>query len=65
MTFLWLSNILLCMYVTKSKFILLAAWLANKLREKLLGQGMQILFEKSVDWEDGGLVSQRTNFLKL
>ena len=65
MTFLWLSNIPLCMYVTKSKFILLSTWLAKKLREKLLGQGIQIVFEKSMDWEDGALVSQRTNFLKL
>ena len=65
MTFLWLSNIPLCMYVTKSKLILLATWLAKKLREKLLRQGIQIVFEKSMDWEDGGLVSQSNNFLKL
>ena len=35
-------------------------WEANKWRDKLFGKGIATLFRKSADWEDGGLVSQRT-----
>ena len=46
--------------VTKSKLVLLTTQQANKLRDELLGQGIVILFWKPEDWEDGGLLSQRT-----
>ena len=46
--------------VTESKLLLLATRQANKLRDELLGQGIATLFRKPADWEDGGLVSQRT-----
>ena len=46
--------------VTKSKSVLLTACQANKLRNKVLGQGTATLLGKPVDQEDGGLVSQRT-----
>ena len=46
--------------LTESKLILLAPCLANKSRDKLLGQGIATLFRKPADQEDGGLASQRT-----
>ena len=46
--------------VTESKLRLLITWQANKSRDELLGQGIEILFRKPADREDGGLVSQRT-----
>ena len=46
--------------VTESKLVLLAARRANKLRDELLGQGIETLFGKPADREDGGLMSQRT-----
>ena len=51
--------------VLESKLVLLTAWLVNKLRDELLGQGIVTLLVKSSDSEDGGLVSQRTIFPKL
>ena len=44
-------------HVTKSKLILLTTCQANKLRHKLLRQGIVTLFRQPVDREDGGLVS--------
>ena len=49
-------------HVTESKFVLLTTWQADKSRDKLLGPGIVTLFGKPVDWEDGGLVSQRTYY---
>ena len=51
--------------VTKSKLILLTTQQTNKLRDKVLGQGIATSFRKPADREDGGLVSQRTIFPKL
>ena len=51
--------------VTESKFVLLTAQQANKPRDELLGQGMETLSWKSVDWEDSGLASQRTMLPRL
>ena len=47
-----------------SNFILLAAWQANKLRDKLLGQGNVTLFPKPADW-DKELIWQRTIWPEL
>ena len=41
-------------FVTKSKLILLATRQANKSRDKVLGQGIAILFGKPANQEDGG-----------
>lgn len=38
---------------------------ANRSRDKLLGQGVAILFEKMSDWENGEPGSQRTKFPEL
>ena len=46
-------------FFTGSKFIVLAVWQANKLRDELLEQGIVPLFGKPTDQEDGGL-AQRT-----
>ena len=43
--------------VTESRLALLTTQQANKLRDKLLGQGVATLFRKPADH---GLVSQRT-----
>ena len=48
--------------VTESKLVLPAVQEANKLNDKLLGQEIATLFVKTEDWENGGLVSQRTIF---
>ena len=37
-----------------------SADLANKLRDEVLGQGTATSFGKAADWEDGGLMFQRT-----
>ena len=51
--------------IVKSKLTLLDAWQAKKSRDKMLEQGIVTLFRKPDDWEDGGLVSQRTIFSHL
>ena len=44
---------------TEFKFVLLSTPQANKTTDELLGQGIETLFRKSADQEDGGLMSQR------
>ena len=51
--------------VGQSKLVLLATWQVNNWRDELSGQGTETLFGKPADWEDGGLVSQRTIFFEL
>lgn len=53
------------LFVTESKLLLLATRQANKLRDKVLGQGIRTLFAKPADREDSGLLSQRTVFPEL
>ena len=48
--------------VIESKLLLLTSQKANKLRDKSFGQGIEILFGKLAEWEDGGLSFQRTIF---
>ena len=45
--------------VTKPKLILIAARQANKSRDELSGQGIETLFRKPANGEDGGPVPQR------
>ena len=47
-------------FVTESKVILLTTGQVSKLGDEVLGQGVETLFRKPGDQEDGGLVSQRT-----
>ena len=46
--------------MSESKLNLLAIGQANKLRDEVLGQGTATSFGKAADWEDGGLMFQRT-----
>ena len=50
----------LCGPVTESRLVLFAARQASKSRDEVLGQGIEALFRKPADREDGRLVSQRT-----
>lgn len=43
--------------IIESKFILLTSQRANKLRDRVLGQGIVNVFGKLADWEDDILVS--------
>ena len=52
-------------FVTKFKFVLLAAWQANKSKDKFLEQGVAALFRRPALWENGGLMFQRTIFPEL
>ena len=45
---------------TVFKLVLLPTQQASKTADELLGQGIETLFRKSADQEDGGLMSQRT-----
>lgn len=50
------------LHVAVSKFILLAMWQTNKLRDELLRQRIVTLFGKTKDKKDDGLLSQRTTW---
>ena len=47
-------------WITESKFVFLAAWQANKSRDKVLGQKLTLDLESLQTQDDDGIVSPRT-----